>query len=178
MNATRPTYNALTMRGRAYHGLHQPDLHLREAKPGVIMDDLKPHLEGNGRDEIVFETDDKRLFVLDAHWMETLAEVAPKVGDNIQLGDLKGSIVHTDNEKPNDIRAMLASISLLLAGAMIGGPAGLFLAGSALPACMILEAPKSDTTGLDALTETIAHSPKGSLRAIELMIQMKMEAAG
>ncbi len=177
MTGIRPTHNALTLRGSAYHGLQKSDLHLREVKPGVTLEDLKPHVEKNGRDEIFFETADKRLFVLDATTMEPTTGVAPQVGDNIQLADLEGTIVHIDDDKPNDIPAMVTSLSLLFAGALLGGPAGIALAGAAFPAGFLVAAPRQDTDLLDAATDTIAHSPKGSVRAIELMLQMKAEAA-
>lgn len=167
----------IPVEGTKHHGFQTADLNLRRAD--VPLDQLVPALAKNGRDEVVFESPDKKLYVLDAVKLTGGAQV----GEQIKVGAYSGKVVHVDVDQPR--AGGWASVGLM-AGSILGGPilakiamaAGLidpatatYLATAAVAGGFVgaplVEHRGPDDAALSNVSTTIASAPSGNIEDLE-----------
>ncbi len=173
------------IQGSKHHGLQSSDLKFRESKVG--LEELKPALLQNGRDELVIESADKRLYVLDATKLSTSDNSAFRIGDPVQVGRYSGKIVHVDIDPPRG--GGWASVATM-AGSILGGSllaklgvtigmlspgvgqviAGTFIVGGFVGG-QVIEHRNPNDDALNKLTNTLAHDKHGNFSMLEAQLK-------
>jgi len=79
--------------------IKKTDIDVLKAKEGVSSGDLEEAAKHNGLDEIAFKTENGDLYVAVADELNIKGRLGlAKPGDKIQVGDLEGTVVFSDNE--------------------------------------------------------------------------------
>ena len=169
------------------------DLKVRQAHVG--LEELRPALERNGRDEIVVEVPAKDgrpagLYVIDA--VQLSGADAPKVGDQLHLGPLKGRVAYVDRDP--SIAGGWAAIGTTISG--IFGAAGLTKMGMAAGVlepitatlfgslwlgmtfigAQYVDRRDSDDSKLSAVSTTLGEDAKGRVDVVAEQLQAKLGA--
>ena len=112
-------------------------IEVRKAKEGVTPEQLQDAAKHNGFDEIAFKTEGGDLYIAVADELNIKGRLGlAKAGDHVQIGELEGTVVFSDNEI-NKTRLAIG----LAASTLIGGPlAGAAVMGQAVAGANILTA--------------------------------------
>lgn len=172
---------SVSIDGKANLAWQSPDLKLRRANVG--LEQLLPTLERNGRDEVVFEGADERLYVLDAVKLSTGDAPGPRIGDEIAVGGYSGRVVAVDIDPARargwaamgTMAATIASVPFATKLAATGGavdPLSAALIASAVfltgfTGASLVNHRGPDDAALSGVTTLLAADKKGRLQALE-----------
>jgi len=100
------------------------DVTVRELKSDVELRDLVNALRGNNLDEVIFQTQDGKYYLLFADELTS----GTKRGDTIEIGGLKGTVVAVDDECNEERWFAAAGVAV---GAAMGVGAVIAISGGA-----------------------------------------------